>query len=783
MNRGRPEAASGNGVARASMSFTRWMLVGTLGLALLASPAAVLEITTATADPGDTSIVTDPFPEMKNPSRCRGDECDRGRGRRDRTPGAVVLDCSGRRPGAAHTLRDAVKRAPINGEILILGAPQGRTCAADGTIIDKPLTIRPYDAIGSAYIEGTVPPPVSGAPIGEYTSVESDPKSASFLIQLRKAAEQLRRDSVNLTGHRPFDWDNKDKWQPLQTKADEKKEDLKEEREELWRQEAAGEEDTTAQQEAVHKAEAEYSKALKALAAEPRRKLCKIQKEIEALRRDGERLASAAQRAQDKTAIAAVRSDAAALKVVADDIGKKLKGDTDSKDANGDGTTCELKRVVKARARNAITAFAATLTIIQTYASAISPQAAAAPESESPATADQSGAPTEYEPDDDDQAPSAATLSSPDDADEKNASCLDVRLPTGDALNIVGVNFIVRSGKYPCVSVKAGTVKVQHSRIDSRGTRWAFDVKESGRLVLEDSRIETDGGGINARRATVDLRRVEIQLERGRRGIGAALTGADGTISDLAVIGGEVGLVVSSGSRGLIVDRPVISDSGVGIAAVGAPGQGTISVRNANIQRTIVGAWIRNNARAELLGGSVLQSQRVGVFINYSGALVRGLAHIEGAIHGLAISNKTEPETQSAAPAASEWSSLCTGDAGDGYGGKSAGEVGKEVGCDYLGDLNKELGGLGEAAGGMGAAFPSALGAVDIDQNMIRSTERSVIQLMLVKKTQTIRLTNNILDCPRGSSCVSGDHGWSRSVEMRGNRCTKNSWFSSCDND
>jgi hypothetical protein len=176
------------------------------------------------------------------------------------------------------------------------------------------------------------------------------------------------------------------------------------------------------------------------------------------------------------------------------------------------------------------------------------------------------------------------------------ASCLGANLPAGDALNLVGINFIVRSGEHPCISVQAGTVNMKQARIDSRGTRWAFDVKESGRLVLEDSSIETDGGGVHARRSVVEMRRVAIQLERGRRGIGASLTGADGMISDLNITGGEVGLVVSSGSRGMLVERPVVSDAGVGIELVGHPGQGTISVRGATIHRSIVGVWIRNNA-------------------------------------------------------------------------------------------------------------------------------------------------------------------------------------------
>ena len=493
-------------------------------MALLALPSGE-----ASADIFDMPIVAEPLPELRNPSRCESVAGCRDSDRSGRRHHGVVLDCSGRKRGAAHSLREAVRRVPVNGEILILGAPHGRTCIADGTVITKPLTIRPLDAIGSAYIEGRT------------------------------------------TGSEP----------------------------------------------------------------------------------------------------------------------------------------------------------------------------------------------------------------STDPHAERRASCLEVNLPVGDSLKIIGVNFVVRGGKLPCVKVLAGTVEVSRSRIDSRGTRWAFDVSNSGRLVLEDSKIETDGGGVHARRVVVEMRRVDIQLERGRRGIGASLTGADGVVSELSVIGGEVGLVASSGSRGLLVENPVISDAGVGIEVVGQAGQGAVTIRGANIQRSIVGVWARNNARLELLGGNIRQSEKVGIFIDNSGAIVRGMAHVDGGIYAVAISRygTTPPVKTAPTPPVSK---LCEGppnwgdESEDGYQGGAEGES-----CDYIGSLSAGLSRLDSrhSMSGVQMSDASPLGLIDIDQNTLGPAREAVIKLAEDAKIwQMVRITNNILDCGK-ASCISGK---TRHVEDRGNRCTSSGWFGSC---
>jgi len=127
-----------------------WSLIGAvIGLAgLMVTLVPVGSI----ADPYQTSIITDPydpFPEMENPKHCREPHCRPGEARH---PRAVILDCSKRRGNAAHTLRDAVRRVPPNGEILVMPAPRGNTCIADGTIITKPMTIRPYEGIGNDHL-------------------------------------------------------------------------------------------------------------------------------------------------------------------------------------------------------------------------------------------------------------------------------------------------------------------------------------------------------------------------------------------------------------------------------------------------------------------------------------------------------------------------------------------------------------------------------------------------------------------------------------------------------
>ena len=674
-----------------------WHLIGAVvGLAgLMVSVVPVGSI----ADPYQTSIITDPydpFPEMENPKHCRGPHCKPGDPRHAR---AVILDCSKRRGNVAHTLRDAVRRVPPNGEILIMPAPRGNTCIADGTIITKPMTIRPYEGVGNVYIQGTVPPPGMGQGPIDTTS--------SAWIDFTRNAEQLRRDSITLLRHQGFSFGY---WIQAPTPAPQPQPAPVQ----------GSSSDGTAWDEEVPTRPGEQWGA------------CPLQQALVELGRRGlETAETALWQTQYKRDLERVMAQ---LGVVASGAGNLTPLPVPQS-----GPCARPDSMSLANAAAAVSRLQQSVNQQQRIAAAL------------------------------------LAMPSLQGGPQAVASCLGANLPAGDALNLVGINFIVRSGEHPCISVQAGTVNMKQARIDSRGTRWAFDVKESGRLVLEDSSIETDGGGVHARRSVVEMRRVAIQLERGRRGIGASLTGADGMISDLNITGGEVGLVVSSGSRGMLVERPVVSDAGVGIELVGHPGQGTISVRGATIHRSIVGVWIRNNARAELLGGEIRASERVGVFVNDSGALVRGLGHIEGANFALAISSKVRaPQTSAPGPSLPNLCSPAGTDADDGYGGTAQGPA-----CDYIGNLTTELQNLGPMGNAVATTDASPLGPIEIDQNLIGPAQTAVIRLAIHHTGQVIRLTNNILDCPDGVACISIEGHKPKYLERRGNRCTGTRWSGS----
>ncbi|HEX2590909.1 MAG TPA: hypothetical protein VHL34_05415, partial [Rhizomicrobium sp.] len=159
-----------------------------------------------------------------------------------------------------------------------------------------------------------------------------------------------------------------------------------------------------------------------------------------------------------------------------------------------------------------------------------------------------------------------AVLQAPD-----HQSCLTANIPLGDALTIENVTFIARGREKPCVHVTAGKVLVRNSKIDSRNTNWAFDVDSSGDLTVEDSTIETDGSGVHAERATVCLKNIHVAVEEGHYGIGVGLDRTDGTIEGGTFIGGAVGILASSGPRGL-----KITDSDIRKARTAmrfAPGQ------------------------------------------------------------------------------------------------------------------------------------------------------------------------------------------------------------------
>ncbi len=222
--------------------------------------------------------------------------------------------------------------------------------------------------------------------------------------------------------------------------------------------------------------------------------------------------------------------------------------------------------------------------------------------------------------------------------------CMVAHIPLGDALTINGVRFIARSREAPCITVEAGHVVVRNSSVDSRGSNWAFDVHESGELTVESTRIETDASGVHARRAHVELRNLDIDID-GRNGValldlgrtdctdrdggtirgsvGLALECSEGFVEGGSIIGGAVGVLVSAGTRGLRLTDIKVSKADTGILLL--PGQlGTVNVERPVLTRTQDGIIVAPGAESQITGGVITDSMMSGITVYGAGALVSG---------------------------------------------------------------------------------------------------------------------------------------------------------------
>ena len=222
--------------------------------------------------------------------------------------------------------------------------------------------------------------------------------------------------------------------------------------------------------------------------------------------------------------------------------------------------------------------------------------------------------------------------------------CLVAHIPLGDALVIEGVRFVARSRQTPCVAVEAGHVVMRNSSVDSRGTEWAFDVHESGELTLESSRIETDASAVHARRAIVQLKNVDIDID-GRGGaallnlgrtdcldrdggtihgsVGLALECSEGVVNGGSIIGGAVGVLASSGTRGLRLTDVKITKADTGMLLL--PGQlGAVTIERATITRTRDGIIVAPGAESQITGSLITDSRDTGITTFGAGSLISG---------------------------------------------------------------------------------------------------------------------------------------------------------------
>lgn len=222
--------------------------------------------------------------------------------------------------------------------------------------------------------------------------------------------------------------------------------------------------------------------------------------------------------------------------------------------------------------------------------------------------------------------------------------CLVAHIPLGDALVVDGIRFIARSRETPCVTVEAGRVTMRNSAVDSRGTEWAFDVHESGELAIESSHIETDASAIHARRGSVTLRDVDIdidgrniaaKLNLGRTdcldrdggtihgSVGLALECSEGSVEGGSIIGGAVGILASAGTRGLRLTDVKLTKPEVGILLL--PGQlGMVTVEKAVIAKPRDGIVVAPGAESQITGAIITDSRGAGITAYGTDTLISG---------------------------------------------------------------------------------------------------------------------------------------------------------------
>lgn len=222
--------------------------------------------------------------------------------------------------------------------------------------------------------------------------------------------------------------------------------------------------------------------------------------------------------------------------------------------------------------------------------------------------------------------------------------CLVAHIPLGDSLIVDGVRFIARSRETPCVTVEAGKVTMRNSEVDSRGTDWAFNVHESGELAMEGSRIETDASGVHARRASVMLRNVDIDIN-GRNGsakldlgrtdcldrdggtvngsVGLALECSEGSVEGGHIIGGAVAVLASAGTHGLRLADIKITKPDIGVLLL--PGQlGMVTLERPVITKPRDGIVIAPGAESQVTGGVITDARTSGISAYGVGTLISG---------------------------------------------------------------------------------------------------------------------------------------------------------------
>lgn len=220
--------------------------------------------------------------------------------------------------------------------------------------------------------------------------------------------------------------------------------------------------------------------------------------------------------------------------------------------------------------------------------------------------------------------------------------CLVAHIPLGDSLVVDGVRFVARSKESPCVAVEAGRVVMRNSAVDSRGADWAFDVHESGELVMDSSQIETDASAVHARRARVELHNVDIDID-GRNGaallnlgrtdcidrdggtvhgsVALALECSEGSVDGGSIIGGAVGILASAGTRGLRLTDVKITKADVGIMLL--PGQhGAVNVERPVIAKARDGIVVAPGAESQITGAVITDSRNAGITAYGVGTLI-----------------------------------------------------------------------------------------------------------------------------------------------------------------
>lgn len=190
--------------------------------------------------------------------------------------------------------------------------------------------------------------------------------------------------------------------------------------------------------------------------------------------------------------------------------------------------------------------------------------------------------------------------------------CLIAIIPLGDTLTVDGIRFIARNPRKPCVEIQAGEVAVRSSEIDSRSSAWAFDVGETGALTMKDSHIVTDGSGIRAMRAKLNISAVDIDLEGGRDGVGLWLSRGEGLIEGGTIIGGAIAIRASSGNHDVRLSGVKIRKAVTGVG-IEAGGLGTVFVNRLTIEAPRVGIAIAQGTDADVTDNTITDVGTAGI--------------------------------------------------------------------------------------------------------------------------------------------------------------------------